>query len=493
MKKLDERSEWEKEWESAFNGASLPPSENVWNGIDGALDRQEVRKYKKRALFYQWVAAASVLLVMGLGGWLMLGELVKQNQGQLATEEPFIPSVNDTGIIEGKEIPQQAPNEIAAAAGSGEEDTVLIPASEVAVAFEGGEISQKNVENSASAYADEESAVGADKSFSTTIPYLFNSSASLAEAIVNKALSTFRAPSDRESSLIALARGKDFIEEGLAGPLEVSVRKVWVASEMFREKEEDLSAPRYWLGASLASNLYQPNFENGEYTSFESLAVKEAEPTKGNQISTARVSEWKEDEEQQISINAGFQAAAWLSEKWVLQSGLQYGSYRSTATAGTFVDGSTGQAYPLHYANFSYDKLQKASVSSRLAAPVEAVNSFEFISVPLQIGYVVFDRQFGLLLSPGLSSEFFIRNQITDENDRLSTFTVNAGKDAPFNRVHFNAIMGAQLYYKLGENYMISLEPSFRQAISSFSKSDSYFNSRPSNIGVAAGFRYIIR
>lgn len=492
MKKLDERSDWEKEWESSFNGASLPPSENVWNGIDGALDRQEVRKYKKRALFYQWVAAASVLLVMGLSGWLMLDELVTKKTEQLVAEEELLrPSASKPTV---ESTPAQ--QEVASARTSSgrsevESESASSSSTETTGEYKAAEINPSTI---ATAKERENSSVTPGEKASGAVPFTFNPSTSLAEVIVNKAVSGWSNLAEKGKPSVALVSGKAFIEDDpFKELLKVSVSKVWVASEMLKEEEEDAAAPKYWLGASLASNLYQPNFENDEYSSFGSLAARDAEPKKGNQVSTARVGEWQEEQEQQVSINAGFQAAAWLGEKWVLQGGLQYGTYRSSATAGTFVDGASGKAFPLHYANFSYDKLQSASPGSRLAAPVSAVNTFEFISVPMQIGYVVFDRQFGLLLSPGVSSEFFIRNRITDQNDRLNTYTINAGEDAPFNRVHFKAVLGAQLYYKLGEHYMISLEPSFQQAITNFSKSSSYFNSRPSNIGVAAGFRYLFR
>ncbi|WP_152425229.1 hypothetical protein [Nafulsella turpanensis] len=491
MKKLSERSELEEEWDSAFKEASLPPSDSVWNRIDGALTKQEVRKYRKRAFIYQWVAAASVLLVLGLGWWLMLAEPLSRNTGQLAGEEQFSAEGTERVASQEKPTSEQQKTSIPQAAALAEERAVSSTPN--GKAGGNGRQSGEAVLAEVSAREGEDSPAVTKQNTRGFFPLIVDGGTSLAGAIVQKALSRAGFAEKQEENAVASAKGKGFMEEDfLPGQVGVSVQKVWVASQMLEEKKETTS-PKYWLGASMASNFYAPNFKNGEYTSFESLAAKEAEPTKGRQISTARVSEWHEDQEQEISVNAGVQAAAWLGKKWVLQGGLQYGSYRSSATAGTFVDGATGEAYPLHFANFSYDKLQKASVDSRLAAPVSAVNSFEFISVPLQLAYVVFDRQFGLMLSPGLSSEFFLRNRISDENDRLNTFTVTPGEEAPFKRVHFKAILGAQVYYRLGDHYIISLEPSYQQAISDFSKSDSYFNSRPSNIGVAAGFRYIIR
>lgn len=481
MKKLNKSGEWEKEWAEAFEQASLQPSESVWGGIDRQLANQELRKYKKRAAFFQWVAAASVFISLCGAAWLFIQSPGREAAQPMAEQQEVLTApAAEKAPLALEQLEQKAGS---ASAEEAKATSVL---------------SKGERQASPSALSGKENRKGAihspTASFSlagTASSTSFAEKKSSLEAIT-RALA--EAGSGRRP---AAKKGQTVEKNGFmhfdhsAGPIMAAMQKVWLPSDMLKKKKEAEPA-RFWLGATLASNAFDPNFQNNS-PSLQNLGESDFQPTKKNQVSTARVSQWNEEQGLQLSMNAGVQAAAWLGKKWVLQGGVQYGSYQSGATAGTYVDQGSAQAYPLHYANLSYDKVQMARPGSRLTAPVAATNTFEFISVPMQLGYVVFDRQLSLLLSPGISSEFFLRNQLSDKQNRLSTYTVYSGSDAPFQTVHLKGILGAQLFYKLGDNYMISLEPSFQHALTNFHKSSSLFQSRPSNVGLAAGFRYIIR
>lgn len=503
MKKLDERTPWEKEWASAFDEASLQPSESVWHSIDGELANKEARKYKRRAFFYQWAAAASFLLACCSIAFILLqnapvsGEVAQQN----TPAEEAVPTVIDSVPFSG----------IAATEAEGvraEETPANTVAREQAEQYKVAGTENNGRANNQNALAGGESVrrqeqqknnagrTGSGSSIGNGMTH--EEASSQSNSLAALAAGDGADAEEENTALAALfpqnIRSLPFIEQKseMPAPLEANIQKVWMASHMLKKSKKE-SNPRYLLGASIASNYFNPNFQDNT-PAMADFAAEAARPTKGNLTSTANLDNWQEEQQlNQPSINAGIQAAGWIGKKWVLQGGVQYGNYRSTTMAGSYMDAATAQAYPLHYANFSPDKMQRANAGSRLAAPISAINTFEFISVPLKLGYMVLDKKVGLLLSPGISSEIFLRNQLADADKQLSTYTIYGGEEAPFNRVHFRGVMGAQIFYKLSEHYMISLEPNYQHSITDFSKESAVFQSRPSNVGISAGFRYIIR
>lgn len=533
MKKLDERTPWEKEWASAFEDASLPPSENVWHSIDGELANKEAKKYRKRAFFFQWAAAASFLLACCSIAFMLLQNSPLQQGQELARQDAQKETREDAredSLQEKQEdkwqnsIAQEAGPDAAdapAAGGLAGTGSAADRNSEQMAEHAGSQgvaIAQNSKATAKGTEPAPTSAVGAGKEGTgkTEQQLAVNETRQAGNTAVGGIKEAGDSSQSQSSALAGLTNedgagaGEDnarlaawlpqnirslpieLSEEKTPAPVEARIRKVWMASHMLK-KSKEASTPRYLLGANIASNYFNPNFQENT-PAFASFAAESAKPVKGNLMSASNMDNWQEEQQiNQPSVNAGIQAAGWIGKKWVLQGGVQYGNYRSTTMAGSFMDPATAQAYPLHFANFSPDKMQRVNAGSRMAAPVSAINTFEFISVPVKIGYLVIDKKVGLMLSPGISSEIFLRNQLADANNQLSTFTIYGGEDAPFNRLHFRGIMGAQVFYKLSDHYMISLEPNYQHSITNFNKEGAMFQSRPSNLGLSAGFRYIIR
>ena len=507
MKKLNEGGKWEKEWADAFEHASLQPSDNVWNAVDGNLANKEARKYKRRAAFFQWVAAASVFISMCGAAWLFTQSVDPNADSTLAeqqqeVQQPSTESKDKDFLIADQESGIEESGEQAGTTASGEKGAgnslaeTTIAKIKTEVLPEAGEKESSYAANpqvgiSGKAAMAPYRRVGIGTSRSGKTKLAASNQLQANTAAENQVVAGIPVAGTPVAGIPTAEKVSFIFFEQSVASVEASFQKVWTASDLLPKKKE-VASEKFWLGAVLASSSFDPNFQDNS-TSLAHFAQNDSEPVKGGMLPTARVSQWNEEQQQQVSFNGGVQAAARIGKKWVLQGGLQYGSYRSSTTAGTYVDQNGGQAFPLHYANFSSDKVQMARLNSRLTAPVAALNTFEFISVPLQIGYVVFDKKLSLLVSPGISSEFFLRNQLSDLENRLSTYTIYSGEDAPFQTVHLKGIFGAQLFYKFSDNYMISLEPSFQHALTEFNKSSSFFESRPSNIGIAAGFRYIIR
>jgi hypothetical protein len=271
---------------------------------------------------------------------------------------------------------------------------------------------------------------------------------------------------------------------------EADFQKVWISRKKAKEASKSVEDARFWLGTTLASNAFDPNYEKvtGTATSF-ALADKAGK----GEASLAQTDSWNQGESSIPSINLSVQGGLQLSKRWSLQAGLQYGTYRISSQAGTFVDLENNKAYPLHYSTFNESRIQRTQVGSRLAQPVDLENKFELLSIPLRLGYTLIDGRFSLTLTPGIASEIFLRNQLSSESEMISSYTVYSGSDSPYRDIYFSGVMGAQFSYFLGDNYLFTLEPSYRQALTDFNKSSSVFQSRPSSLGVGVGIRYLIR
>src|SRR5690606_14614942 len=68
MKNIDKDkfSDFEREWQNAFQDAEMEPAKDIWNNIDAHLANKEADKYKRKIVYYRWMAAASILFAMGL-------------------------------------------------------------------------------------------------------------------------------------------------------------------------------------------------------------------------------------------------------------------------------------------------------------------------------------------------------------------------------------------------------------------------------------------
>src|SRR5690349_19465459 len=64
-----EREPFDESWRSAFDGANLAPTERVWTSIEAHLAGSETATMKRRVVFYQRLAAATVLFAVLSGSY----------------------------------------------------------------------------------------------------------------------------------------------------------------------------------------------------------------------------------------------------------------------------------------------------------------------------------------------------------------------------------------------------------------------------------------
>jgi hypothetical protein len=125
--------------------------------------------------------------------------------------------------------------------------------------------------------------------------------------------------------------------------------------------------------------------------------------------------------------------------------------------------------------------------------PTELDNTFQFLSIPVQAGFLVLDKRVKVLVNAGVASDIFLKNKISAVDRSLESITINPGSDAPFRSVYFSGLVGAEASYEFMPRYLITLEPRYKLAISDFTRPETSYTSLPSSFGIGVGVKYIFK
>ncbi|AHM60023.1 hypothetical protein D770_08810 [Flammeovirgaceae bacterium 311] len=485
--------EWEEAWQQAFEGSEHTPPKKVWQGLENSLMEQQLRRYKRKLFVYQWLAAASVLFLGLWAGWWLLLEKPQNQLSETNTPQTTAAPLA-TGFADGT-----APGKTGGVAAQNSSSRIQTGAAGVA--------SQPQADTRSSASAASDGIEPGTATAEAGLPGFFSGNSALFTpyrpviiSIIDYAsfqtAAYASAPEEEQPAVLLIDPEISALEAKLKlkeGVLRRDIRVVAASRHKSQDRKASFSNGDIWLGASIASNFFDPNMRTEGRSNLSAWAERPPAGKGGNEVYAANVATWDELERSLPSIDFQLDAGYRLSPKWMLQSSLQYGNYKVNTLGGSYTDPGDQKSYPLYYSNFNYEKLQVVNANSRSAMPIQALNTYTFFSVPVMISYVLAEKTVGFAVRTGVSSDFFLGGQINDEENRLSEYNLTAGSNSPFQRVHFNALFGAQLFYRAGPNYLITLEPTYRYAISDFNKKTSLFNSRPTQMGVAAGIRFILK
>jgi hypothetical protein len=176
-----------------------------------------------------------------------------------------------------------------------------------------------------------------------------------------------------------------------------------------------------------------------------------------------------------------------LSKRWVLQGGLSYlnqscNSNTSTievAPANEFTGSTTGAAYGPENTN-----------SVTYTTESEIKSTFQFISVPMQAGFLLLDRKFGVQVNGGLSPDVFLRSALNDKETGTESVTTT-GSGSTFKALSISGIGGLEFSYGFSEHYRISLTPGIRYALTPVYKENVLASAKPFMADIGLKFRYV--
>ncbi|MFA0964819.1 hypothetical protein AB9P05_23625 [Roseivirga sp. BDSF3-8] len=496
MERSNKPSDFEREWHDAFEGASRTPSPGVWEGIESSLDNKKSRK----AAWVWWVAA-SLFLVVSVGG----GVLLFNNGGgdQLATEQTMN---SEQELLEPSHSPQadidnaasdnksgQGPqsgqiNGSSLAQNNADQQTGIVHTSgDLAsgavenVVVETGDENRRlnasaNQEDRIEAYQDEathdpmETTTGSVYAFNEINKELLNSPASLTTK------GPFLLPVNLQTVAITVYRVPD--------------------NTMFEKLEEERTVKSWekeklWTGLSFAGGSFDPSFNERPGAELPSVQF-------GKKGGGARLEEPDIDQEIQptFSYDMNFNVAGMLGKHFVWQSGLSY--QRMNATSNTtlvFQDVPSQLKYPILLSNADAPQSEGYKQIEWINTDTKTTNSFEFLTVPVKLGYVFGGEKVQFLLSSGISANFFLANTITSDNpSAYGSFETRRGdENNPFKSMTINGVLSGELLYRITPDFSISAGPMYQHSLDNLAEEGALFDSKPSSFLISTGIKYHIR
>lgn len=481
MEKTD--TSFEDQWSEAFEGAEKSPPDHVWASIDGALANAEAKGYKKRVIFFKWVAAASVLLAMLFGAALLNGtldgpaEVAQTDTQEQSLGEKDVVSAgeqntqdNITGTSD-TEITKMKLDDVVANSPQGQKMDDTAPTSEDASEATSSDLGKKEAINQSIAALsgnepDKNLVLVADETKEVVSPLVEGGSAELAYIQTKKP--------ETKTSL-----------------------EPWVADHLYGVP--DLSAGKpdtndkfgLWAGISLSSGSFNPETGeagNGSFapsfadaqTSFDNITSVNTVPLRSEYVTGN-------------AFSAGMDMGGQVAKRIRLSSGIHYSAVSPGSSSNIIVtDRASNKTFAL-----SNESVESASLDEGLRSGDLEVsqgvtnfsNTLQYLTIPLKAGYVVLDRKLNVILNSGVSTNFLIGSSLNNSKDGVQNFGSSEASDT-FSSTYLDLLTSIELGYRLMDRYHLSLEPNYRKAISSFTKEDSSIEGRPTNFGVSIGIKY---
>jgi len=474
MKNLNKMTDFDKQWKEVFDDAEMAPSEDVWNKIDSALSKEEVGYFKQRALIFKLLAAASIIFALGVSIF-SINYYLDQNSGQQANQgseemkyshEPD-ETLSISGTIKDESESSDSKSEIENENGSGNQGFLLSENTN----------EELKVEESSWDKVSVISEISPSNLSSEDVREYFHFSALAAKDIYTNPEGEMLHKIDHIYLIPIMPRG---------------------ASRQKNEKQNG----GFLAGLDFSTGVFDPNFQQGNnvFASAAGSTFADARvESVNNQLASFNTSnkdfllvrsagqETKPEIAYSYGANFGFR----VSKRFVVQTGIAYRKANTTTTTTGYIEGASNNSHIPIVASYQY-QLEGLSSVKRIPE-TNLSNQYEFASIPIRAGYVFLDRKVNLTLMAGVSSEFFLNNQISSNNNDFETLTSSSGEGSPYKSVYFNGSLGTMLGYTFAKNYLITVEPSYRFAVNSFTRNDFYLNSYPSSFMVSFGVAYNFR
>jgi hypothetical protein len=572
--KNSENPKFEESWKDAFLDAESNPPDSVWNNIDLHLSKEEGGNMKRRVVFYQRLAAASVLFALLLGGtgvwyWFDTDRSLASNPTKL-DEKNVSTASDDFEAAPGKAQEGSASNEIPstgtakATADLQRPDSSLgkLKKDETNVALSTNSIT------STDNLKEEKSIWGLKKDVTTSVPStngiastdnLKKENSLLAQlkkdgttgVLSTNSIASTDNSRGMTSSLSKLKKdepagientvknGVDRTDGGdraLHQAVVTTMGKseanrsgnnqrigfndgladstvghyVQLASNQLpsaviklngKPVEEIMGAKRFLKPAIADSkNKLEDDKHRGWWASVGGSAGSYNPQTSGSnsllqssQISAgpnSLLAPMSNQASMGTSYSFGVNVGRKIAKRWVLITGVNYlnQSIGYNSNIAMFDQSNQARAF-LADAAFT-SEIQSSNLTVTTPYAINSVN--EFVSVPVQAGYMLINRKIGLQLNAGVSSDFFVKNTLADQSGRLSSSTQSAGNNSTYRTLNWAGLAGTELSYNVTKHYRVSIIPGLRYGLNSVLKT-SDASSNPLVWDVGFRFRYIFK
>lgn len=498
-----EREKFEASWKNAFEKAEVTPSEQVWRNIELDLEKAKGTELRRRLMFYKLLAAASIVFAMAVGGAGVFHVLRSPSPAfdQLAAEQDAPhqpsttptpqwsppsagPSMNGPQADVSADLGGNAARDPRNTAEGPRQQTVPGDPEDPAIARNQNNASGIRAAAPASlAGHSRKGGTGSQRQQEAVALAATGNGAGLPQDIQFRTLPPLHSPQRIE--LILPVRKKQEVDPVLKmlATLEQREKELQGGEESKREagRQENL-----WTSVGFAA---------GSFRSVQSATSGSTPPPSPAMSALATPIVDEETSASGYSYSMGVNVGTRISEKWVLQGGVNYLSQSSEYTANNVVVASTAYQQQ-RFRAMSTNELINANaedLNSKIlySAPYGVNNSMRYLSIPMQAGYLLVNKTFGVQLNAGVATDLFLQNTISADSDHLEKTSQPAGSDSPYRAVNLSGLLGTEFSYRFGENYRVSLNPGIRYPFNTIYKSELGVQSTPLTFDVGLRFRYI--
>jgi hypothetical protein len=430
MQSLENR-DFENKWRDAFADAEDEPNEALWLSIENSLAATDGIVMRGRVVFYQRLAAASILIALLLGGIAVIKWNSGLEKSQLATSKQNENPRSDAQ--KQKSAGNQSNNSIA-------NNTINDKA--------GNSTTNKlKVQNPLASRQPD------NNTQATPIQVMENGVNDKAERV--QPLSdpkNSKEYSDREITLNNVFAYYDIKLKGK--PVfdhRTSNKLVW-SEPIVPAKERKEEKDNWWaaIGGSAGAYTQQSTVNGAAFNNLNSPTVaSRSQSSTGSNVGS--------------SFSFGMTMGKKISKRWMIMTGVNYLTQSVGYSSNQSLNGN--QTY---LADLSSQKNVSGAANFTSSYNLNSVN--EFVSIPLQAGYQLVQRKFGLQINTGVASDIFLRNTLVDPSGKLSTYTEIAGESSAYQNINWTGLLGTELSYKISSHYRFSLVPGMRYSFQSIVK-----------------------
>ncbi len=454
MKNL-ERSEFDEQWKVAFEGAEVSLASSIWENLDRELTMAEGNDMRRRIVFYQRLAAACVLFALLSGSFGVYYWQQSYNQ------------VSELKITRPSSDPTQASQQA-------KESDLLTNKNNGITNKSASESKVGNIQKTNRPQSTNDNFQSVSKSDGNSF------SGKIGLSILNEERTPSNSPVEKKLS----KNNREWYSANLSipGPVLLPVdsvdgeptfveirRKLPFVSSAFMadSKKENFNHEKLWASVVAAAGTYSDHSGSSSYSMASAFSTQSGSSAPSGNSYT-------------VGMLGGFR----IAKRWVLQSGVQY----MNQSAGYTSNVSALSLYDL--ANFAKAPAASMNIGNTISStPYNITSTNEFVSLPLQAGYLLIDKKVGWQINPGMAADFFVRNTLSDPSGQKQSYSQGTGSESPYRSVNFAGLMSSEVSYKLGKSYRVSLVPGLRYSFNPVLKSQTTGNPFVWDVGFR--FRYI--
>lgn len=440
-----ERQPFEKAWHDAFQGKEKQPAPQIWSAISNELANTAAARNRRRMVFFQWLAAASVVFALTV---VFLNERPFLDQQPVTRSEQVLPAVPQDPAAQ--QTPTSTPSDAALSAKAQGSSTT-------------------------NSYTR---AINASPAATKTASKQTQSTAFLRKADFQQRALAFLAESRSENNVVlpletqspnAMVDSTKATPERTTSPTQVTdptpeaatlanqATLAHVANEQPVEPKKQASRA-LWTSVGFAGGGFTTAAAGGTGGGLEASTTADFAMTNGMRSSATATSQ---KAQVGTAFSFGIGVGKMIAGRWSLQTGLVYLQQSVGYTSNLISLGTNTTSAKVYLA----ETLSATNYSADLAitTPYQLQAQVNYLAVPMMAGYVVLDRTFSIQVNGGVATDFLVQSAWQDRSGLYTTNRQSAND--VYRPVNWAGLFNTEFSYRVGKHYRASLVPGVRYSM----------------------------